>query len=147
MLDVPALSRGPSGPAISSSGGTDVRCSAAWMLFGDSLMSPPGPGSVTAPAPADPSGVPPVSADTSSSGAPMTPISCPTGAAESSGRRRARSTPSPRATISMTALSVSTSASVSPVLTASPSVLSHFTRRPSSIVGERASIITFVAMG
>ncbi len=44
------------------------------------------------------------------------------------------------------ALSVSTSASVSPLLIASPSFLSHFTRRPSSIVGESASIITLVAM-
>jgi hypothetical protein len=46
----------------------------------------------------------------------------------------------------MTALSVSTSARISPLFTASPSFLSHFTRRPSSIVGESASITTLVAM-
>jgi hypothetical protein len=76
----------------------------------------------------------------------MTPISCPTGVVEFSGTRRARSTPSPRATSSMIALSVSTSASTSPLFTTSPSFLFHFTRRPSSMVGESASIITLVAI-
>src|SRR6185503_18133682 len=61
--------------------------------------------------------------------------------------RRLRRIPSPRATSSMIALSVSTSASVSPFLMASPSFFSHLTRRPSSIVGERASMKTFVAIG
>jgi hypothetical protein len=35
---------------------------------------------------------------------------------------------------------------MSPVFTASPSFFTHFTRRPSSIVGESASITTLVAM-
>src|SRR5690606_34631722 len=43
-------------------------------------------------------------------------------------------------------LSVSTSARTSPVATASPSAFFHSTRRPSSIVGESASITTLVAM-
>src|SRR5437762_1149719 len=77
---------------------------------------------------------------------PITPTSCPTGRDSPSATSRLRSTPSPRATSSMTALSVSTSASTSPLFTASPSFLSHFTRRPSSIVGESASMKTLVAM-
>ena len=71
---------------------------------------------------------------------------CPTGRDSPSATRRLRSTPSPRATSSMIALSVSTSAIGSPVFTASPSFFSHLTRRPSSIVGESASMNTFVAM-
>src|SRR4029079_16860379 len=59
---------------------------------------------------------------------------------------RLRSTPSPRATSSMMALSVSTSAKVSPFLIWSPSFFNHLTRRPSSMVGESASITTFVAI-
>src|SRR6266568_3286841 len=47
---------------------------------------------------------------------------------------------------SITALSVSTSASVSPDVTGSPSCFVHFTRRPSSIVGDKASMWTFVAI-
>ena len=83
----------------------------------------------------------------SSPAAAMMPSSVPTGAAVPSATRCARSTPSARATSSMIALSVSTSATVSPVFTASPSALVHFMRRPSSIVGESASIVTFVAIG
>ena len=81
----------------------------------------------------------------SSAGA-MTAISVPTGEASPSFASRFRSIPSPRATRSMIALSVSTSARTSPVLTASPSFLSHFVRRHSSIVGESASITTLVAI-
>src|SRR6185436_13830959 len=47
----------------------------------------------------------------------------------------------------MIALSVSTSARGSPLFTASPSFLSHLTRRPSSIVGESASMKILVAIG
>jgi hypothetical protein len=47
----------------------------------------------------------------------------------------------------MMALSVSTSASGSPDFTASPSFFNHLTRRPSSIVGESASMKIFVAIG
>src|SRR5205823_5246707 len=47
---------------------------------------------------------------------------------------------------SMIALSVSTSPIGSPDLTASPSFLSHLTSRPSSIVGESASMNTLVAI-
>src|SRR5688572_13358429 len=83
----------------------------------------------------------------SSSGAAITPIREPTGEVPPSSRRRFRNTPSPRATSSMMALSVSTSARTSPLLTASFSAFNHFTRRPSSIVGESASIKTFVAIG
>src|SRR6476620_11683759 len=81
----------------------------------------------------------------SSAGA-ITAISVPTGEASPSLARRFPSIPSPRATRSMIALSVSTSARTSPDFTASPSFLSHFVRRPSSIVGESASITTLVAI-
>src|SRR5450755_2099886 len=46
----------------------------------------------------------------------------------------------------MTALSVSTSARTSPTATVSPVFFFHSTRRPSSIVGDSASITTLVAM-
>jgi hypothetical protein len=81
-----------------------------------------------------------------SSGAAITPTSVPTARDSPSPISRFRSTPSPRAASSMIALSVSTSASGSPVLTASPSFFSHLTRRPSSIVGESASMKTLVAI-
>src|SRR5882672_3427141 len=70
----------------------------------------------------------------------------PTGTVLPSGTSTLISCPSARATSSMTALSVSTSARVSPVFTASPSFLVHLTRRPSSIVGDSASMWTLVAM-
>ncbi len=85
-------------------------------------------------------------AEMSSSFAAITPTRAPTGAVVPSARTCFLRTPSPRATSSMIALSVSTSASTSPCLTASPSFLTHFARRPSSIVGLRASMKTFVAM-
>ena len=56
------------------------------------------------------------------------------------------SVPPARATSSITALSVSTSASTSPTATGSPSPFFHSTRRPSSIVGESASMTTLVAI-
>ena len=86
------------------------------------------------------------SSDTSSSVAAITAITSPTGAACPSLSRMARNTPSPRATSSMVALSVSISASRSPAATWSPSALSHLTTCPSSMVGERASMCTLVAI-
>src|SRR6266404_1321774 len=86
-------------------------------------------------------------APTFSPDATMTATTLPTATVWPSAAATWRSTPSARATRSITALSVSTSASVSPVFTGSPSRLCHFTTRPSSIVGESASIYTLVAMG
>src|SRR6266850_8177380 len=71
----------------------------------------------------------------------------PTGTVLPSGTITLTSCPSALATSSITALSVSTSARVSPFFTASPSRFVHLTRRPSSIVGDSASIWTLVAMG
>ena len=65
----------------------------------------------------------PASAEMSSSGSAITPISDPTGALPPAGTRILRRTPAPRASISMLALSVSISASTSPTLTGSPFVL------------------------
>src|SRR5712691_3463673 len=76
----------------------------------------------------------------------MTAISFPTGTVCPSATPTCRSTPSARAIRSMMALSVSTSASVSPDFTGSPSCLFHFTSRPSSIVGDNASMWTLVAI-
>ena len=84
--------------------------------------------------------------DTSSSSAAMTAITSPTGAVCPWFSRMARNTPSPRATSSMVALSVSISASRSPAAIRSPSALSHLTTCPSSMVGERASMCTLVAI-
>src|ERR1041384_7925730 len=78
--------------------------------------------------------------------AAITATRLPTGRDSPSPTSRFRSTPSPRATSSMIALSVSTSASGSPLFTASPSFFSHLTSRPSSIVGDSASMKTLVAM-
>src|SRR5687767_12551964 len=89
----------------------------------------------------------PATSDSMSSSLPaITAIKVPTGDVPPSSISRFRSMPSPRATSSMIALSVSTSASTSPLFTASPSAFAHFTRRPSSIVGERASMNTLVAI-
>src|SRR5512143_1935687 len=85
-------------------------------------------------------------ASTVSPGAPMYATTSPTGTVSPSLTACCSSWPSARATSSITALSVSTSASVSPLFTASPTALVHLTRRPSSIVGESASITTLVAM-
>src|SRR3989475_5018501 len=86
------------------------------------------------------------SPSTFSPGFPIHATTFPTGTVLPSGTTTLRSWPSARATSSMTALSVSTSASVSPDLTASPSCFVHFTRRPSSIVGDNASMWTLVAI-
>src|ERR1051325_589854 len=83
---------------------------------------------------------------TFSPGFPIQATTFPTGTVVPSLTSTLSSWPSARATSSMTALSVSTSASVSPDFTASPSCFVHFTRRPSSIVGESASMWTLVAM-
>src|SRR5690606_12270761 len=58
-----------------------------------------------------------------------------------------RSTPAPRATSSIVALSVSISARMSPSAISSPSPLSQRTTCPSSMVGESASMWTLVAIG
>src|SRR5437899_7075392 len=86
------------------------------------------------------------SPSTFSPGFPIHATTFPTGTVLPSGTTTLRSWPSARATSSMTALSVSTSASVSPDFTGSPSCLFHFTRRPSSIVGDNASMWTLVAI-
>ena len=79
-------------------------------------------------------------APTVSPGEAITATTLPTATVWPSAAATCRSTPSARATRSITALSVSISASVSPVFTGSPSRLCHFTTRPSSMVGESASI-------
>src|SRR2546427_1378573 len=86
------------------------------------------------------------SPSTFSPGFPIHATIFPTGTVVPSGTITFNSCPSARATSSMTALSVSTSASVSPDFTGSPSCLFHFTRRPSSIVGDNASMWTLVAI-
>lgn len=63
----------------------------------------------------------------SSSSAAITAITFPTGAATPSPTKTFLSTPSPRATNSIVALSVSISARMSPWVTASPSPFSHLT--------------------
>jgi hypothetical protein len=55
-------------------------------------------------------------------------------------------TPSSTASNSIVALSVSISASRSPDLTSSPSLTSHLASVPSSIVGERAGILSSIGM-
>src|ERR1700757_4336710 len=55
-------------------------------------------------------------------------------------------TPSSTASYSMVALSVSISAITSPVLTASPSFLSHLERLPFSIVGDSAGMRMLMGM-
>ena len=82
----------------------------------------------------------------SSSGWAITATNVPTSAVSPSCTKTSRTTPSPRATSSITALSVSTSARVSPDFTVSPCFLSQAIRRPSSIVGDKASITTLVAI-
>ena len=56
-------------------------------------------------------------------------------------------TPSSTASNSIVALSVSISASRSPDLTVSPSLTSHLASVPSSIVGDRAGILSSIGMG
>jgi hypothetical protein len=82
----------------------------------------------------------------SSSGSPMTAINWPSGALSPAWMIILRSTPLPSACISIVALSVSISASGSPMETLSPSFLSQREICPSSIVGESFGITTCVAM-
>ena len=76
----------------------------------------------------------------SSSAPAITPITVPTAAVPPAPTRIVRRRPSPRATSSIVALSVSISARISPDETSSPSDLSHRTTWPSSIVGDSASM-------
>src|SRR6202158_877756 len=73
-------------------------------------------------------------------------ITVATGALASAGNRMRRTTPEADASISMFALSVSTSKSTSPFSTRSPSFLCHATRRPSSIVSPSFGRITRVTV-
>src|SRR4030081_1770254 len=57
------------------------------------------------------------------------------------------STPSSTASYSIVALSVSISARMSPVLTLSPSRLSHLARLPFSMVGDSAGIRILIGIG
>ncbi len=57
------------------------------------------------------------------------------------------SVPSSMASYSMVALSVSISASTSPVLTGSPSFFSHLARLPFSMVGDSAGMRILVGIG
>src|SRR5689334_11932957 len=74
----------------------------------------------------------------------ITPIRAPTGAVSPADTRILRSTPAPNASISTSALSVSTSARMSPLWTRSPSFLSHLMTLPLSICSESFGITTFV---
>ena len=85
-------------------------------------------------------------APASSPGCPITATGSETGTVAPASTMCLSSVPAARATSSITALSVSTSASTSPTATGSPSCFFHSTRRPSSMVGERASMTTFVGM-
>src|SRR5690348_10583440 len=82
----------------------------------------------------------------SSSLSPMTAISPATGAFPPAFTKILRRTPPTSASISMLALSVSTSARMSPTLMVSPSFLFHLTIRPSSMVGESLARTTLVAI-
>src|SRR5687767_4121637 len=76
----------------------------------------------------------------------MYATTCATGTVVPAGASCLSSVPLARATSSITALSVSTSARTSPTATVSPACFFHSTRRPSSMVGESASMTTLVAM-
>ena len=90
---------------------------------------------------------PPARASTdamSSPGSAMTPISVPTGARSPAGTRIFRRTPAPKASISTSALSVSISATMSPLWTRSPSFRSHLMTLPVSMASESLGITTLV---
>src|SRR5437899_10329563 len=74
----------------------------------------------------------------------MTPINEPTGALLPAATRILRSTPEPNASISTSALSVSTSARMSPDWMRSPSFLSHLMILPVSICSESLGMTTLV---
>src|SRR5439155_2606040 len=80
----------------------------------------------------------------SSLGSAITPMSVPTGAWLPAGTRILRRTPEPNASISTSALSVSTSARMSPDWMRSPSCLSHLMILPISICSESLGITTLV---
>ena len=80
----------------------------------------------------------------SSPGSAMTPMRAPTGTFPPACTRIFRRTPLPKASISTSALSVSTSARMSPLWTRSPSFLSHLMILPLSIASESFGIWTFV---
>src|SRR5712691_12241560 len=82
----------------------------------------------------------------SSSGSPITPIRVPDGTVVPSGIRILRSDPEANASRSMTALSVSISASTSPLSTRSPSAFRHFTTTPSSMESVSFGMITRLAI-
>src|SRR5690606_23443115 len=89
---------------------------------------------------------PPPASSTASPGSPMIPTGSATGTVAPAGTMCLSRVPAARATSSITALSVSTSASTSPTATDSPSCFFHSMSRPSSMVGESASITTLVAI-
>ena len=130
-------------PALAAGGATAVLACGATTAWAAGLR---GCTAVEAGVGAAGAGALPVRALMSSPGWPMTPTSFATATVLPAGTSCLSSTPSARATSSMTALSVSTSAMTSPGRTASPSCFFHSTSRPSSIVGDRASIRTFDAM-
>ncbi len=78
--------------------------------------------------------------------APSTAITAPTGALSPSATLSSVTTPSSNDSISMFALSVSTSARRSPDFTTSPGCFSHLRILPSSIVSESFGMRTSVAM-
>src|SRR4030095_10381705 len=78
----------------------------------------------------------------SSSGSAMTPMSEPTGTVLPAVCKILRSTPLPNASISTSALSVSTSARMSPDWTRSPSFLSHLMILPLSMASESLGMST-----
>ena len=80
----------------------------------------------------------------SSAGSAITAIRSPTGTWPPSAITILRSTPLPNASTSTLALSVSTSARMSPPLTASPSFLSHLMTLPVSMVSDSLGMITLV---
>src|SRR5437764_13665017 len=86
----------------------------------------------------------PTTALISSPSSAMTAMSVPTGALSPAETRILRSTPAPNASISTSALSVSTSARMSPLCTRSPSFLSHLMTLPLSICSDSFGITTLV---
>src|SRR5438552_12192710 len=99
-------------------------------------------------APPSAAGAPPPACPTtelmSSFASAMTPMSEPTGTVLPADTRILRSTPAPNASISTSALSVSTSARMSPLCTRSPSFLSHLMTLPLSICSDSFGITTLV---
>src|SRR5262245_15163757 len=84
---------------------------------------------------------------TSSPALPMIAIGVPTGTEAPSAIRRLSSTPSSNASKSITALSVSTSASTSPGETLSPSFFRHFCSTPIFIVSDSCGMSRIWATG